>query len=469
MLQTNMMNFVTLSNDELRAEVARLARLERQATAALIRSLMEVDARRLYLADGYSSLFTFCTQVLHLSEHAALGRIEVARAARRLPALLSHLEDGSVTVTNARLLAPHLTEANCEQLLASARHRSKREVEELVAKLRPQPDVRSAVRRLPSPPPREKPAVSAPQATVLQPQRAEPVATPRSTPPRPVIASLAPERYKIQFTASKDLLDKLRHAQDLLRHVTPSGDVAVVFERALGALIEQLEKQKCGLTTRPRKPAACAPGSRHIPAAVRREVWRRDGGRCAFVGMHGRCHERAFLEFHHVVPFATGGPAESSNIQLRCRAHNRYEADLFFSADVVREPRVPWGETVWRSARTGTAGTSMGDLAKARREDRSLYTGDDGDGQTTTGEARRCGRHRRAVGLCRRADNEVPAVLRNVRRQDGEIGIPAEQTEHQTRDYEHEVDADIVMDAAVRCVALGQSEKRHRLVRTPRG
>jgi hypothetical protein len=342
MLQTNMTNFANLSNDELRAEAAKLARLERQATAALIRCLTEVDARRLYLADGYSSLFMFCTQVLHLSEHAALGRIEVARAARRLPALLSHLEEGFITVTNARLLAPHLTESNCEELLLAARHRSKREVEEIVAKLRPQPDVPCAVRKLPSPPASEQSPVSVPRVAVIEAPRDETLATRAPTSVRTAIAPLAPERYKIQFTASKELLDKLRYAQDLLRHVTPSGDVAVVFDRALGALIEQLEKQKCGLTTRPRSAAPGTDGSRHIPAAVRREVWRRDGGRCAFIGAHGRCNARAFLEFHHVVPYAAGGRADVSNIQLRCRAHNLYEADLFFGADMVRESTARW-------------------------------------------------------------------------------------------------------------------------------
>jgi len=150
MLQTRMTLFAQLSNEALLAEASRLASCERHATAALIRCLMEVDTRRLYLAPGYPSLFTFCTQVLHLSEHAALGRIEVARAARRLPAVLAHLEDGSVTATNARMLAPHMNEANCGELLAAARHRSKREVEEIVARLRPQPDVASAVRKLPS-------------------------------------------------------------------------------------------------------------------------------------------------------------------------------------------------------------------------------------------------------------------------------------------------------------------------------
>ena len=343
------MLFSDLSNEELLAEMSRLALRERQETAALIRCLMEVDARRLYLSEGYSSLFTFCTQALHLSEHAALGRIEVARAARRLPALLLHLEDGSVTVTNARMLAPHMTEANCEELLAAARHRSKREVEEIVARLRPQPDVRSTVRKLPSPPTVQKPLPALPTASIpdatsgnaLSPQVPDAAAASVST--CPLVAPLAPDRYKIQFTASHEVHDKLRYAQNLLRHVVPTGDVAVVFERALSALIDLLEKQKCAATSRPRESRATAPGSRHIPSAVRRQVWRRDQGRCAFVGTRGRCAERGFLEFHHVVPFAAGGVADAKNIELRCRAHNLYEADLFFGAEVVRESGEMWG------------------------------------------------------------------------------------------------------------------------------
>jgi len=60
---------------------------------------------------------------------------------------------------------------------------------------------------------------------------------------------------------------------------------------------------------------------------VRRGVWERDGGRCGFVGEGGRCAEQDFLEFHHVVPHAAGGPATVDNIQLRCRAHNAYESE----------------------------------------------------------------------------------------------------------------------------------------------
>lgn len=71
--------------------------------------------------------------------------------------------------------------------------------------------------------------------------------------------------------------------------------------------------------------------SRDIPDAVRREVWLRDGGRCAYVATSGRrCSERTFLELHHLQACAKGGPPTAANISLRCRRHNQYEAELVF-------------------------------------------------------------------------------------------------------------------------------------------
>jgi hypothetical protein len=64
---------------------------------------------------------------------------------------------------------------------------------------------------------------------------------------------------------------------------------------------------------------------------VRRAVWRRDLGRCAFTGTNGRrCREWAFLEFHHVEPHAVGGGPTVANVQLRCRRHNVHEARVYF-------------------------------------------------------------------------------------------------------------------------------------------
>jgi hypothetical protein len=142
--------FAQLSDRELLAEVKTLAEHERVATAGLIATLAELDARRLYLGEGCSSLFSYCTRLLHLSEHAAYGRIEAARTARRHPVILDMLAAGSVNLTTVCLLAPHLTEENHVDVLNAAHHKSKREVEHLVASLRPQPAVPSVVRKLPA-------------------------------------------------------------------------------------------------------------------------------------------------------------------------------------------------------------------------------------------------------------------------------------------------------------------------------
>src|SRR5688500_16818523 len=143
--------FTNLPDSELLAEVTRLIECERKTTAHLIASLAEFDARRLYLGQGCSSLFTYCTEVLHLSEHAAYNRIQAARAARRFPLILERLADGSIHLTAVRLLEPHLTPENHWDVLDAARHKSKRAIEELVARLHPQPDVVPSVRKLPTP------------------------------------------------------------------------------------------------------------------------------------------------------------------------------------------------------------------------------------------------------------------------------------------------------------------------------
>jgi hypothetical protein len=163
---------------------------------------------------------------------------------------------------------------------------------------------------------------------------------------RPAIAPIAPERYKVQFTITCETRDKLRQIQDLMRHVIPNGDPAVIFDRALTVLLENLQRKKLAETRNPRAARGSDTKSRHIPANVKRAVWRRDGGRCTFVGSRGVCGERGFLEFHHVVPYAAGGAATVANIQLRCRAHNAYEASLLFCAErteVVREVAGYWG------------------------------------------------------------------------------------------------------------------------------
>jgi hypothetical protein len=116
--------------------------------------------------------------------------------------------------------------------------------------------------------------------------------------------------------------------------------VAEIFDRALTLLLAKLRTARHAATTRPRSTQRTSNNGRHVAAAVKREVWARDEGRCAFVGASGRCGERGFLEYHHLIPFADGGRTDASNLQLRCRAHNVYDADLWSRPgedDFVRE------------------------------------------------------------------------------------------------------------------------------------
>jgi hypothetical protein len=243
-----------------------------------------------------------------------------------------------------------LTAENHLELLEAAHHRSKRQVEDLVAQQRPRPAVDSYIRKVPTRRPagahrpagysEPRSASAAPPAPTSDAAQTSSVASApqpiamRMT--RPVVmAPLSPDLYKLQVTLSRETMEKLRRVQDLLRHTIPSGDPAAIVERALTLLLVHLERRKVAATDAPRAARDVTPGSRHIPAAVRRAVWARDEGRCTFVGAAGRCTERGFLEFHHVAPYAAGCDARVETIALRCRAHNQYEAVLDFGPDAV--------------------------------------------------------------------------------------------------------------------------------------
>ncbi len=331
----------------LRDLVAHLAH-ERTATAIVLAHIAEVDARRLYAPAGYPSMFSYCVGQLHLSEDAAFKRIRAARAARQFPAIFDALAEGRLHLAAVVLLTPHLSADSADELIADATHRSKAEIEQVLAERFPHPDVLTLVTAIPQ-------ASGAPSAETCAPCSVEPEMMElarrenRQLAPGPVetfvdvarLKPLAPQRFALQFTIGQSAHDKLRYAQELLSHQLPSGDIAEIFERALDALIPALEKRKFAATSRPGRSASCSkPGSRHIPAQVRRAVWQRDGGRCTFVSESGqRCPARRFLEFDHMDELARGGVATVSRVRLRCRAHNQLEAERAFGAGLMASKR----------------------------------------------------------------------------------------------------------------------------------
>jgi hypothetical protein len=332
-----------LSDQELLAHTPVIAGREREAAAELVAHIAALARRpALYAAKAYGSLFAYCTKALGLSEDAACNRIEVAHACRRFPVILDLIASGSITLTTVRLLGKHLTTENHQAVLTRACGRTRREIEALVAELAPQPDVLSSVRKLPTPMVTSSPATRAAAPTASKEPALAIAPSPTVLPPtaQPIVRASAPQRYRVQFTIGQDTHEKLRRVQALLRREIPDGDPAVIFDHAVTLLLEKVEKTKLAAAVKPRpfiRPGTdkgvrgTQRGSRHLPRAVKRAVWQRDGGQCAFVSTTGaRCAERTFLEFHHIQPYAMQGPGTVANISVRCRLHNAHEAELIF-------------------------------------------------------------------------------------------------------------------------------------------
>jgi hypothetical protein len=229
----------------------------------LVAHIGEVDSRRLFAREACSSMFTYCTEVLRLSEYEAYLRIAVARASRKHPMLLEMLFDGRLHLSGIAKLAPYLTEANRETVLARAARKIKREIEELIAELSPKPDAPARMRKLPEQR-KEKPT----QSGRLGPDR---VAVPNSSPGQikakpTVVKPIAPARYKIELTASSELHDKLKRLQALMRSSVPDGDLATIIEEAVIEKLERLESERFGKTKAPRK--ACKRPMPHLPLAI---------------------------------------------------------------------------------------------------------------------------------------------------------------------------------------------------------
>jgi hypothetical protein len=323
------MSFVLagLPNAQLLARVRELVRRGNAVEAELLVHLAEVDARQLYLEEGCSSMFTYCQRVLHFAEGVAYKRIHAARAARRHPQILEALRCGDLHLTAVGLLAAKLTPSNCVELIRAARHLGADEIRRMLADREPKPAAPTFVRPIAAPSkaiaPTDLPAVG--PAFSARPGAAPPIPSP---PPPPRTEPLGAERYRVQFTADRETHQQLEELRAFMRHRVPDGDVGKIIAKAISVLLKQVRKQKFAETSEPRiQTSPSDRPSRHVPAAIRRAVWKRDRGRCTYVSESGRrCDTREFLEFDHADGWSNTRAHSIAAITLRCRAHNQLRA-----------------------------------------------------------------------------------------------------------------------------------------------
>src|SRR5688572_17353843 len=181
-----------LSDDALHARLKVFSLRERDATVELVGHLAELDGRQSRLGEGPGNLYAYCRDVLGYSEDAAWNRAATAAAVRRYSVILRWLADGSLNVTTVRMLRPVLTADNHLAVLTEARRRSKREVELIVRRLDPKPDVPSTIRKVAA----SASTLPPPNATLTLPEDKPapppPAAPPLASVPRPMVAPLSP-------------------------------------------------------------------------------------------------------------------------------------------------------------------------------------------------------------------------------------------------------------------------------------
>jgi hypothetical protein len=259
-----------LNDSDLLDHLVNMAADLRASECALLELLAEVEERRLFAPQGYSSMFAFCTSKLAFAEGTTCRRLAAARAARKYPGIYALLRAGSLHVTAVAMLAPLLDDSNHGELLAKAQGLGKRELETLLSGIAPRPPQRDVIRPVASPKPKAPPAAAlkfdapadeekgmistgaatgetpaASRCDVLPERQETPLRlagmTSDTCTTRQTLSPATPELVQISFAAKAELAKKLRRAQDLLAHRLPDGRLEDVFDAALQALLERVD------------------------------------------------------------------------------------------------------------------------------------------------------------------------------------------------------------------------------------
>jgi 5-methylcytosine-specific restriction endonuclease McrA len=327
------MSFDNLSSHALAARLSELLADERQTIVAFVLHLAELERRQLHLELGYSSLFVFCTQRLRLTGGAAFRRVTAAGLVRRYPVIADYLRDGRLCLTTLAMLRKVLDDGNYLEVLDRAAGRTEDQLKVLVAALRPQEAPQDLLRRLPTPPT----APPAPQADAQVP--AEPFSLFSQVPcqrtntaPQPISA----DQYVLRVTIGQELADDLKKVKALLSHSFPDRNLEAVLHACVRHMIAHCEKRRRGSDKPAPRKVSRPPKGRGVATDVKREVWTRDGGTCAYVAPDGkRCGSDQQVELHHLHPYARNGPPTVANLQIRCKAHNLYAAENDFGRDFM--------------------------------------------------------------------------------------------------------------------------------------
>jgi len=323
--------------------LASLLRHEHHALADFLAALAEFDRRRGWVELGYSGLFPFLQHRLGLSKGATYFRLTAARLIQRFPEIVEPLRDGRLCLTTVASLSKVLTAENRGEVLPRFYNRSKQEAAAIAAALcpEPSPSTRTVVTSV-SVRGTALPSIVAPGPDRVNPVHLDEPRCPDDlgeapstapAPPAPVrpmtVEPLTATQVRLHLTVTPEFLEKLEAVRMTLSHSMPGASVEQLITASFDRVLQRDAGRK-GLVERPR-PAPpeeeAVPGDPYIPAAVKRKVWERDGGCCAWpLDAGGVCGSRLRLQFDHVISRAEGGRSVVPNVRVLCAAHNKLAA-----------------------------------------------------------------------------------------------------------------------------------------------
>jgi 5-methylcytosine-specific restriction endonuclease McrA len=315
----------------LHARLVDLLRAEFSSLADFLEALAEFDRRRHFRDLGHADLFSYLHQGLKLSRAAAHHRRAAAWLVGRFPAVLEPIREGKLSFTTAAVLASVATEENLAAVLPRFYGLSKQEALELAAELKPRTVVptRTVVTRVES----SRPVKAVEEVKMTVPEiRPGERGMPRAEVERMLVEPMTDVASRIHITVSRDFLALLKKAKAGESHRNPGATDEQILTAALEALIEKQGKRKAS-----------------VPAKVKREVVKRDQGKCQWkLADGGRCGATARLEVDHVQPRGKGGPSTVENCRVLCRPHNLEAAreaygDAHMDLFVAREEVASYG------------------------------------------------------------------------------------------------------------------------------
>ncbi|HET7825297.1 MAG TPA: HNH endonuclease signature motif containing protein [Anaeromyxobacter sp.] len=316
---------------ELTSRLADLLSCERSALADFLVLLADFDKRRLWLDLGHASLFSFLHRELRLSRGAAYYRQAAVGLVQRYPEIVEPIRDGRLCITSLVELAKVITPENRREVLPRFFHCSKQEAAEVAAAIRPQEDAphRTVVTAVPAAAattqpvllPSPAPALELTPPAVQLEGRPDANSRTQPQPERSEVQPLTADLRRLHVTVSREFLAKLGAARDALSHSHPDATDEEILAAGLDLLLARDARRK-GLVERPRTKIR-ASNPQHVPAHVRRAVWKRDGGCCSWrLDSGGVCGSTRRLQFDHVTPPALGGASTVENVRLLCATHN---------------------------------------------------------------------------------------------------------------------------------------------------